>query len=209
MTKTDPPDGQCPEISDRDILEAMKEIQGYLDITPSDLREIYRHAFRHAFERVSRPLRAAAIMTRVVHHVGADAPLTEVAELMARERISGVPVLDEGGRVAGVITDNDFLSRMGAQDATHVMGIIAACLGGKGCAAMPIRGSKASDIMAAPAITVREDSSTHEIMEILAARDISRVPVIDGSGRLAGIVSRADILRAQSASATHDGHQYR
>ena len=176
----------------------MKEIPGYLDITPSDLKEIYRHAFRHALERISRPVKAAEIMTRAVHQVRVDTPLEDVAGLMARQRISGVPVLDESGRVAGVISEKDFLGRMGAADPAHVMGIIAACLGGKGCVAMPIRGRTAADIMATPAITVREDTSTLEILEIFSTRNINRVPVIDGSGRLAGIVSRADILRAQA-----------
>ena len=199
MANTDPAGKQCPDISDSDIYEAMKEIPGYLDITPSDLKEIYRHAFRHARERVSRPIKAAAIMTRDVHHVRVDTPLGDVAELMARQRISGVPVLDEAGRVAGIISEKDFLGRMGAPDTAHVMGVIAACLAGKGCVALPIRGRTAAEIMAAPAITVREDTSTLEITEILAARNINRVPVVDGSGKLVGIVSRADVLRAEPA----------
>ncbi len=198
MAKTDPGDWQCPDISDDDIYEAMKEIQGYLDITPSDLKEIYRHAFRHARERVSRPVKAAEVMTRAVHHVRVDTPLKDVAELLARQGISGVPVLDKTGRVAGVITEKDFLIRMGAPGTTHVMGIIAACLGGKGCVAMPIRGRAASDIMAAPAVIVHEDTSTLEILDIFTTKNINRVPVVDGSGKLTGIVSRADLLRAQT-----------
>ena len=200
MANNDPTGQQCPDISDDDIYAAMKEIQGYLDITPSDLKEIYRHAFRHALERVGRPIKAATIMTRVVHHAGVDTPLLEVAELMAQQRISGVPVLDKGGRVAGVISEKDFLRRMGAADTAHIMGIIAACLGGKGCVATPVRGRVAADIMAAPAITVREDTSTIDIMALFAAHSINRVPVVDASGKLAGIVSRADILRAQTAA---------
>lgn len=200
MAKTDPAEDPCPDLSDGDIYEAMKQIQGYLDITPSDLGEIYRLAFRHARARLNRPIKAAEVMSRPVHHVGVNTPLGDVAELMARQRISGVPVLDEAGRVAGVISEKDFLSRMGAADSTHVMGIIAACLGGKGCVAAPIRGRTASDIMAAPAITVLEDATALEIMEIFSLRRINRVPVIDGSGRLAGIVSRADILRARTAA---------
>ena len=199
MGKADAASRQCPEISDGDIYEAMKEIQGYLDITPSDLKEIYRHAFRHAQERINRPIKTAEIMTRVVHHVRVDTPLSDVAELMAQQRISGVPVLDEAGRVAGVISEKDFLSRMGSADTIHIMGIIAACLGGKGCVATPIRGRVAADIMAAPAITVREDTSTLKITEIFSTKEINRVPVIDDSGKLAGIVTRADILRAQTA----------
>lgn len=199
MANDDPADRKCPDISDGDIYEAMKEIQGYLDITPSDLKEIYRHAYRHALERVSRPVKAAELMTRVVHHVRVDTPLLDVAELMARQGVSGVPVLDAAGRVAGVISGKDFLSRMGAADAAHVMGLVAACLGGKACAPLPIGDRVAADIMAAPAVTVREDASALEIMAIFSARKINRVPVLDASDRLAGIVSRADLLRAQTA----------
>ena len=199
MTKADPADRPCPEISDSDIFEAMKEIPGYLDITPSDLKEIYRHALRHALGRVTPPIKAAEVMTRAVHHVRVDTPLVDVAELMAHNRVSGVPVLDEAGRVVGVISEKDFLRRMGSADTAHVMDVIAACLGGRGCAALPIRGRVAADIMKAPAITVREDTSTLEIMRIFATMHINRVPVIDGSGKLDGIVSRADILRAQTA----------
>lgn len=199
MANDDPAGGKCPDISDGDIYEAMKEIPGYLDITPSDLKEIYRHAFRHALERVSRSVKAAEIMTRVVHHVRVDTPLRDVAELMAREMVSGVPVLDAAGRVAGVISGKDFLSRMGAPDAAHVMGLVAACLGGKASAPLPIGDRVAADIMAAPAVTVREDATALEIMTIFTARKINRVPVLDASGNLAGIVSRADLLRAQTA----------
>ena len=52
MPQPDTTASQCPDISDGDIYEAMKEIPGYLDISPADLKEVYRHAFRHALERV-------------------------------------------------------------------------------------------------------------------------------------------------------------
>jgi CBS-domain-containing membrane protein len=199
MADTDPAGTQCPIISDGDIYEAMKEIPGYLDITPADLKEIYRHALRHALERVARPVKASEIMTRSVHHVRVDTPLLDVAELMARHGISGVPVLDAADRVAGVISEKDFLRRLDAGGTGQVMGVVAAGLAGRGWAAGPIGAGKASDIMAAPAVTVREGTSSLEIMAILAEKNINRVPVVDAAGRLAGIVSRADILRAQSA----------
>ena len=52
MPRPDTAATQCPDISDGDIYEAMKEIPGYLDISPADLKEVYRHAYRHALERV-------------------------------------------------------------------------------------------------------------------------------------------------------------
>lgn len=185
------------EVSDSDIYEAMKDIPGYLDITPADLKEIFRFAYRHAIERLSRSVKAAEIMTRVVYFVRTQTPLRDVAEIMAEKRISGVPVLDETGSVTGIISEKDFLISMGSSDTEHVMGIISACLDGKGCLAAPIRSKKASDIMASPAITVHEESSAFEIIDLFNTKNINRVPVVDGSGKLTGIVSRADILKAQ------------
>jgi CBS-domain-containing membrane protein len=184
------------EISDDDVYGAMREIEGYLDITPSDLREVYRLAFRHAVERIRRSVSAADIMTKIVFSVRTHTPLQDVARMMAEKQISGLPVLDDAGNVAGVISEKDFLSRMGAKDRRHVMGIIAACLEGKGCMAMPVRAKKAADIMAAPAITVRETTTAFEIMTLFSTHNINRVPIVDGSGKLMGIVSRADVIRA-------------
>ena len=184
------------EISDDDVYQAMKEIEGYVDITPSDLKEVYRHAFRHAVERIRRSVIAADIMTKDVFFVGTKTPLNEVAALMAEKQISGLPVLDDAEHVAGIISEKDFLSRMGTKDTRHVMGIIAACLGGKSCVALPVRSKTAADIMAAPAITVCENTTTFEIMALFTRHNINRVPVVNGSGKLIGIVSRADIIRA-------------
>lgn len=185
------------EVSDSDIYEAMKDIQGYIDVTPADLKEVYRLAFSHAVERLRRSVKAADIMTRAVYFVRTHTPLREVAEIMAAKRISGVPVLGDAESVVGIISEKDFLVYMGGSESPHVMAIVSACLEGKGCLAAPIRSKKASDIMASPAITVREETSASEIIDLFNTKKINRVPVIDSSGKLSGIVSRADILRAQ------------
>ncbi|MDP2158031.1 MAG: CBS domain-containing protein [Nitrospirota bacterium] len=197
MEKGKNKDNLSPDISDDDIFEAMKDIQGYIDITPADLKEIFRCAYRHATERLSRSVKAADIMSRAVYFVRTHTPLRDVAEIMAEKKISGVPVLDNAESVVGIISEKDFLVHMGSSDTAHVMGIISACLEGKGCLAAPIRSKKASDIMASPAITVHEESSAFEIIDLFNNKNINRVPVVDRSGKLTGIVSRADILRAQ------------
>jgi CBS-domain-containing membrane protein len=185
------------EISDDDIYDAMRDIPGYLDITPGDLREVFRFAYRRALERISSAVKAGDIMTRPVHSVHVDTPAQGVAEVMAAYGISGVPVLDQHGKVVGVISEKDFLVRMGAKDAAHVMGIIAACLKGKGCVATSIRSKNAGDIMTSPAVTVTVNATAFEIMELFTGKRINRVPVVDDGNALMGIVSRADLIRAK------------
>ena len=103
------------DLTDQDVYEAMKAIPGYLDITPGDFKELYRHAYRRALERLSRSVTAKDIMARDVSSVRPDTPLHEVADIMGRRGISGVPVVDAGGIVMGVISETDFLVRMGAK----------------------------------------------------------------------------------------------
>lgn len=125
-----------------------------------------------------------------------DVSLKRVAELMARNAISGIPVVKKDKKVVGVISEKDFLSRMGAKSSKSFMGVVAECLKGKGCVAVSIREQSARDIMTSPAITVGEETTVNEIAGIFTEKNINRAPVINKDGVLSGIVSRADIVRA-------------
>ncbi len=100
-------------ISDEDIVVAMKKIPGYLDITPSDFMEIYRVAYDHALHRLKHAITAEQIMTRQVITVAETAPLAELVRLLADHDISGMPVIGPDRTIAGVISEKDFLSKMG------------------------------------------------------------------------------------------------
>jgi CBS domain-containing membrane protein len=184
------------EISDEDIFDAMKETEGYIDITPGDFKEVYRLAHRHAVERIRSSIRARDIMTTDVLSVSRQSPLGDVAEEMARRAVAGVPVVEADGTVAGVISEKDFLARMAGEEARSFMSVIARCLRDKGCLALPMRARKAEDIMSSPAVTVGEEATLAEVAEVFTAKNINRVPVVDGEGRMTGIVSRADVVRA-------------
>ncbi|MCK5505944.1 MAG: CBS domain-containing protein, partial [Thermodesulfovibrionia bacterium] len=106
----------------------------------------------------------------------------------------GVPVIEEDRKVAGVISEKDFLSRMGGKSSGSFMGVVAKCLKGKACVAIPIRAKKAEEIMTSPAITVKEDSTLRNIADLFKERKINRVPVVDDTGCLIGIGSRGDII---------------
>ena len=100
-------------MSDEDILDAMKSIPGYLDITPGDFKEIFSYAYRHAVERIAKSLLAKDVMTVKVIFVTATTSLKETAAKMADHGISGIPVIDDRETVVGVISEKDFLFHMG------------------------------------------------------------------------------------------------
>lgn len=188
------------DISDQDIYEAMTEIPGYLDITPGDFKEVYLRAYQHALQRLIRSVKVKEVMTAEVASVLRVTPIKEVAELMARRRVSGVPVLNADGSVAGVISERDFLRTMAGEQSRTFMDVVADCLGGGRCLAAPMRAQCAEDIMSAPAVTVTPDTPLPAVADIMANRNINRVPVVDASGRLIGIASRADVVRSSLVS---------
>ena len=185
-----------PDLSDKDIYDAMKSIPGYLDITPGDFKELYQVAYKHALERIRKSLKAGDVMTRKVVSVRLETLLEEAAVVMAEHNVSGVPVLEKHGRVAGVISEHDFLKRMSQGETRSFMGILAECMASKGCAVLPIKGRTAADIMSSPAITVREDTPASEIASLLTEKRIHRVPVIDTEGLVRGMITRSDLLKA-------------
>lgn len=187
------------EITDQDVTEAMEEIPGYLDITPGDFRTLYQVALRHACRRMRHSLRAKDLMATRVVVVHPETPLAEVAERMAQANVSGVPVVDAQARPVGMVSEVDFLTRMGETAGAGLMGVVAKCLHGKGCLAVPIRGRTAADIMASPAVTIREEATVLEVAERLTRSGVNRLPVLSDGGAMVGIVSRTDLVRAHLA----------
>ena len=184
------------DLQEEDILEAMRAIPGYLDITPGDFKEIYRLAFQHALERLSRDVTAAEIMTTDVVAVTPDTPVSEVAAAMGRRGVSGVPVVDAEHQVVGVISEQDFLSRLGLKEPRNFMSLVANCLMTTGCVTLPIESALAQDLMNSPAVTVAPDTPVKDIALLLTQKGINRVAVTDPAGRLLGLVSRGDIVKA-------------
>lgn len=187
------------DLSEDDVMSAMKSMEGYIDITPGDFTEIYRVAFRYAVDRLSSLVSAQDIMTRQVITVSADTGLADIARKMAAANISGVPVVNPDQTIAGIISEKDFLSGMGGHASGGFMGVIAQCLANRGCLAMPIRGKTARDIMKSPVITAYSETPVAELSKKLAEHRINRIPVITGTGKLAGIVSRGDIVNSYCA----------
>lgn len=187
---------QCDDpmrLDEKDIVEAMREMSGYLDVTPEDLSSIFRLAYNHALDRLTGGVTVAKVMTREVVCVETDQSLLEVADVMASKGVSGVPVLDNG-KVVGVIAESDFLSNMGGKSG-HFMEVLASCLASRPCLAAPLRTKIASKVMSASPITMKPDTPLSQATETMRLKGINRAPVVDDSGQLVGIVTRADIMR--------------
>ncbi|WP_225849001.1 CBS domain-containing protein [Streptomyces sp. HPF1205] len=138
--------------------------------------------------------RIGQVMTEQVVSVRPQTPFKEVAGLLGRHRVSGLPVVDADDRVVGVVSESDLLQRQALADVQEPRRRLwrsrAARAAGRKAAALT-----AGELMSAPAVTVRADESVARAARTMTTRRIERLPVVDGEGRLVGIATRRDLLR--------------
>lgn len=113
------------------------------------------------------------VMTTRPRVVTLDTPVSEAAELMESEDIGAIPVL-EGEELRGMVTDRDIVVRAVAK--------------GKDPRGMPVREISSREI-----VTVKADENLSEALQLMAANQVRRLPVVDEDNRLVGVVSQADI----------------
>ncbi len=186
------------EISEQDVMEAMSSIQGYIDITPGDFKEVYKAAYSLALKRLLSSLKAVDLMTRTVHVVDREMPLVVAAAFLAEKRVSGSPVIDHDGMIVGVVSEKDFLKEMGFVITPSFMQIATHCLNNKSCMIGNLRNRTVGDIMTRPAITGVAEMTIGEISALFVDRQINRLPIIDTDGRPVGIVTRTDLAHSYS-----------
>ena len=184
------------EISEPDILEAMKEIQGYIDISPGDFKEVFQVAYTHAIQRIQNSLKATDIMTHPVHCIKHSMNLMQTATFLAEKGISGAPVVDAEGCIVGVVSEKDFLTKMGLGKSASFMQVIAHCLNNKGCMVTALHNHFIQDIMTTPAITAGPETTVGAISALFIAKYINRLPIVDSEGRIVGIVTRTDVVQS-------------
>jgi CBS domain-containing protein len=137
--------------------------------------------------------RVRDVMTRDVITVDEHTPFKEIVELLTEYRVGGLPVLNTGGRVVGMVSEADLLLKeefpQGSPEARLVEGRRRRELRAKAA------GDTAVELMTAPAVTVGPDVTLAEAARLLHRHQIKRLPVVDPAGPLLGIVSRADLLK--------------
>ncbi|HHV08165.1 MAG TPA: CBS domain-containing protein [Firmicutes bacterium] len=146
---------------------------------------------------------AAEIMTSPVITVTPEMSIAKVTNLMATNNISGLPVVNEADVVVGIISEADIVnysSRM------HVVRLISSSKWVSPYTQITdiasfrkgfemLSKSKVKDIMFSKVATVRESATGEEIARIMTRRKVNRVPVVDASGRILGIITRANLVK--------------
>jgi CBS domain-containing membrane protein len=181
------------ELSDEDILDAMRHIPGYLDISTEDFRAIYHLAHRHALRRLVGNVRAGRLMRVGIEPVRADMTLEQAAASMARQGLKALPVVDDDGGVVGMLTESDFLRRLNADTFLELLLRLVKDASGfrHRCHETPV-----SEAMTSPPVTIPEQAGFFDIIGAFHKHEGRSMPVVDEGGRLRGLLLRKDFIHA-------------
>lgn len=140
------------------------------------------------------------ILRRDTQTVGPDTPVAEVIRIIDRDDIQRVAVVDDSGKLLGLISDRDLLRYFKPREAGiwGLLGRMKAAVEKDACAAdlsQCLEATRAADVMTADLITVGEETLIEEAVAVMTERALKRLPVVDAEGRFKGMISRDSLLR--------------
>jgi len=143
--------------------------------------------------RLPRHRNVSDVMTSRVHVATPLTPFKLLVRLIEENRISAVPIVDQQGIPIGIVSETDLLLKQrrpeleSSRDLLHVQK--------RRHERAKAAGTVASEVMTSPAITVGSDTSLSRAARLMQERNVRRLVVVDERGRIAGIVSRSDLLQ--------------
>lgn len=153
---------------------------------------------------VNMPKTVADVMTHNPLTVRPDTPITEVIKTLAEHRISGLPVLDANNQLVGVVSETDLMWR--ETDVTppaYIMILDSVIfLENPGRYERDLHkalGQTVAEVMSSAPITTQPEATLSQAAKLMHDRSIHRLPVVDSSGHIIGILTRGDVIRAMAS----------
>lgn len=182
-----------PELTEDDIAGAMRDIAGYLDISPQDFRELYRASATHALARLAGNPMARSLMRTGGPALEPHQYLPEAVSQMASHGVKSAAVVDRTSKVIGILTESDVLRQLKVSSALALLvrlseepEAIQQC-----CSRVRV-----DAVMTSPAQTLRVDATLREMAAAFHRHGGRSMPVVDIAGRLLGMLARKDLIHS-------------
>ena len=141
------------------------------------------------------------IMVKKVITIKKDASVEELSELLVKNKISGVPVVDNDGKLVGIATEGDLIIKDSDLHFPRYFKLLDSIIYLESLnkfkkSLKKFLGTKVEDVMTAEIKTVKEETPIGEAANMMIKYNINRVPVLDSKDKMVGIVTRADIVKS-------------
>lgn len=142
-------------------------------------------------------LLAKDIMTKKVITISKDATLAELAKLLIKNKISGVPIVDEKEELVGIVTEADLIIK--ESNLPFPLSFSFAFLESYESYTKSTKEyleTRVEEVMSTNVKAAREDMPIGKVVNIMINNNINRLPVLNNDGKLTGIITRADIIKS-------------
>ena len=133
------------------------------------------------------------VMTRQVHVASALTPFKLLVRLIEENHVSAIPIVDQQGVPIGLVSESDLLLKERQHELDAKQNLVHPLKRRRERAKAD--GVVASELMTSPAITVAMDASLSQAARLMEERHVRRLVVVDERGKIAGVVSRSDLLQ--------------
>ncbi|GAG72776.1 unnamed protein product [marine sediment metagenome] len=146
-------------------------------------------------------LLARDVMVKKVITINKNASVAELSELLIKNKISGVPVVDDSGKLVGIATEGDLIVRDADLHFPRYFKLLDSIIYLESLNKFKRNlrkylGTKVEDVMTSKVKIVKEDTPVNVVANIMIRDNVNRIPVLDNDGNLVGIITRADIVKS-------------
>lgn len=150
------------------------------------------------------PKIVAEVMSRDPIVVRPETPLNEAIQILAEKRISGLPVVNDTGKLVGIISETDLMwQETGVTPPAYIMFLDSVIyLQNPAQYERDLHkalGQTVGEVMSGDPVTVSPDKSLREAAKLMHDREVRRLPVVDAEDNIIGILTRGDVVRAMAA----------
>lgn len=143
---------------------------------------------------------AKDIMEQNVYSVTKDVKVDKVIEILLKNKISGVPVVDRDNKVIGVVTEADLIEKEKEPRLPSYIEVLGSIIYIEGVKKYEdelkkMVATNVEEIMTTDVLTVHQEAEVEDIAKIMVEQKVNRVPVVDDKGSLVGIISRNDMIK--------------
>ncbi len=146
-------------------------------------------------------LLARDIMVKKVITINKNASVEELSELLIKNKISGVPVVDDSSKLVGIATEGDLIVKDADLHFPRYFKLLDSIIYLESLNKFKRNlrkylGTKVEDVMTSKVKVVKKDTPVNVIANIMIKNNVNRAPVLDNDGNLVGIITRADIVKS-------------
>ncbi|MCK9397041.1 MAG: HPP family protein [Methylobacter sp.] len=182
-------------ITDQDLTLALENMDMFMDVSQGDLRKLLTDAEAQSFKRFKGNITCADIMVRDVPAVEYGTEVEEAWNIMHKQKLKAMPVIDRAGRVIGIITWNDFFKFINLSPYESFQDKFRAFIRRTPDVSTD-KPESIGHMMSSSVVVLSESTHIADLISLMSAQGYRQIPIINNENRLVGMVYQANLIAA-------------